>query len=138
MGAGRLLVNGSEPSCSVVKPLVLVTVPGTVMGIVSVHVFLVVVSVMPVIVCFAELMFHVSLGEHASLAIREANPVAICRISDRRTGKILTNFTYIVVLLRDYWPIDARADVSRFIDAGQGSWETHSRTISWTTVSIHA
>lgn len=72
-----LLVKGSEPSCSVVKPFVLMTLPGTVTGIVVVHVFWVVVRVTPVIVCAVGLIFQESFGEQASLAIREAKPAAI-------------------------------------------------------------
>lgn len=55
-----LLVIGSEPSCSIVKPLVSVTFPGTVIGISAVQLLLVVVRVIPVIVCSVGFVFKVN------------------------------------------------------------------------------
>ena len=63
------IVRGSEPICSVVNPAVDVTEPGTVTGILAVHVLPVVVSVIPVIVFAVGSTFHVRLGLQLSRAI---------------------------------------------------------------------
>jgi hypothetical protein len=64
-----------EPIFSVVKLWVVLTEPGTVIGISALQVFPMVVRVTPVIVCFFGLVVQVSFGEHASLAIRLEKPV---------------------------------------------------------------
>lgn len=65
------IVRGSEPTFSVVNPWVFVTEPGTVTGIVTAQMLLVVVNVTPVIVL--PLVVHVRLGAQASLAMRLLN-----------------------------------------------------------------
>jgi hypothetical protein len=74
------IVSGSEPTCSVVKPWVFVTVPGTVTGIGCGHVLPVVLSVIPVIVFAVGLIWYVSWGLQASRAMRfaKAMPTSSC------------------------------------------------------------
>lgn len=74
------IVRGSEPIFSVVKPAVLVTEPGTVTGILAMHVLPVVVRVTPVIVFAVGSTFHVRLGLQLSLVILviKAVPMSSC------------------------------------------------------------
>jgi hypothetical protein len=69
------IVSGSLPICSVVNPWVLVTLPGTVTGRRTGQVLPVAVSVTAVIV--VPLVVKLSLGAHASRAMRLANEVAM-------------------------------------------------------------
>jgi hypothetical protein len=69
------IVSGSVPTCSVVKPWVLVTLPGTVTGIGVPQVLPVVVRVMAVMV--PPLVVKLRFGAHASRAMRLANDVAM-------------------------------------------------------------
>jgi hypothetical protein len=69
------IVSGSVPTCSVVKPWVLVTLPGTVTGIRVPQVLPVVVRVMAVMVL--PLVVKLRFGAQASRAMRWANEVAM-------------------------------------------------------------
>lgn len=69
------IVSGSLPICSVVKPCVLVTVPGTVTGMVVPQTLPLVVRVTPVIVFADGLVMRVSFGTQPSLAMRLAKAV---------------------------------------------------------------
>lgn len=64
------MVRGSEPSFSVVKPWVLVTVPGTVTGILTEQVLPFVVSVTAVMVFAVGSVVYDSCGEQPSRAMR--------------------------------------------------------------------
>jgi len=69
------IVSGSLPSCSVVKPRVLTTLPGTVTGITTPQVLPVVVRVTAVIV--VPLVVNETLGAQPSRAMRLANDAAM-------------------------------------------------------------
>lgn len=69
------IVRGSVPICSVVKPCVLVTLPGTVTGMVVPQTLPFVVNVTPVIVPLEGLVVRVSCGVQPSLVMRFANAV---------------------------------------------------------------
>lgn len=71
------IVSGSEPTFSVVKPWLLVTVPGTVTGIGFAQVLPVVLTETPVMACAVGSTKYVSWGAQASLAIRFANEAPI-------------------------------------------------------------
>jgi hypothetical protein len=74
------IVKGSEPIFSVVKPCVLVTLPGTVTGIGCGHVLPLVVTVTAVMVFALGLTTHARLALQASRAARFANeaPMSSC------------------------------------------------------------
>lgn len=69
------IVSGSLPICSVVKPRVLTTLPGTVIGIATPQVLPVVVTVTAVIV--PPLVTNESFGAQPSRAMRLANDAAM-------------------------------------------------------------
>lgn len=67
-------VSGSVPSCSLVAPVVELTVAGTVMGIVVLHLLPPAVNtVMLSILLPSDVAFHCMLGRHRSLAWRFKN-----------------------------------------------------------------
>lgn len=67
------IVNGSLPTCSVVKPWVSVTVPGTVMGSGSVQILPAEVTVTPVMVSVDVSSCQLRLGKHPSRTILAMN-----------------------------------------------------------------
>jgi hypothetical protein len=70
------IVNGSEPSCSVVKPCSSVTVPGKVTGTVSLQAVSAAVTLTPVMVLAVVSRSQDNVGWHASLFIRAINRAA--------------------------------------------------------------
>ncbi len=112
------IVRGSEPSCSVVNPWVLVTVPGTVTGIVTEHTFPFVVRVTPVIVPAVGLVVSVRLGAQASLYMRFAKFTPISSCFQEITGHLTSRIYSCTTVSTQAWKSEYTAVTPLIVDSG--------------------